>query len=315
MPVPHLLDTYQLSAHQIEAIVAEAHGYLRQDGSIADAVNTTENRRIVLAFFESSTRTRLSFEAAAQRLGVSTSTFVPAGSSLEKGESLQETLKTIQAMGFDAIVFRHATNGVHHELAATSGIPIINAGEGSRAHPTQALLDASTLIERFGNLSGLKVCLVGDIQHSRVARSNVDVFKKLDVEVSLCGPPQLMPELGEFDGVPHIASIDEAIEWADVMYLLRIQHERLERHDIPTADEYKRRYALTSDRLRSKRDIVIMHPGPVNSGVEIDTSLLNDVRSLIHRQVTHGVAVRMAVLKRSFIPRPLNLKGNDAASL
>lgn len=302
MAVPHLLDTYALSTSEIVSIVSEAHSYVSPDGLRPDSYDVLAGRRIILAFFEASTRTRLSFETAAHRLGAATLLFQPAGSSVEKGETLRETFLTIEAMSFDAMVLRHGADGAHTELAAFARMPIINAGEGSRAHPTQALLDASALMERCGDLHGKRICIVGDIRHSRVARSNVDVFRKLGAEVAICGPASLMPTDPAYDGITHVPTIDDAIAWADVVNLLRIQRERISSDVMPSIDTYRALYAMTTERMRNAGDLIVTHPGPVNLGVEIDADVLDDPRSLIHRQVTHGVAVRMAVLRRILTP-------------
>lgn len=263
---------------------------------------------MTLAFFESSTRTRLSFEAAAKRLGAVTLLFTPTGSSVEKGETLGETFATIEAMGVDAIVLRHGVNGIHHEMSQNTSMSIINAGEGSRAHPTQALLDASTLLERLpirarmAPLDGYRIVIVGDIRHSRVARSNVDVFLKLGAEVALCAPPTLAPDDDTMKGLQYFDCIEDACKWAHVVNLLRIQRERITADIVPGIDEYRERYAMTTERAQRYPDIVITHPGPVSLGVETDARVLTMSQSLVHRQVTHGVAVRMAILQRLLNP-------------
>ena len=291
----HLLNTSDLSSDDIHLIVKQAHSYLSSTTLLVEQPATLVNRRIVLAFFEVSTRTRLSFETAAHRLGARTVYFQPTGSSVEKGESLQETILTIEAMGFDAIVLRHAENGVHAGVASYTRMSVINAGEGTNAHPTQALLDVSTLMERYGSLKGLRICIVGDVLHSRVARSNADIFARLGAEIALCGPPSLLPDdrLGATKVFDHI---DKALKWANVINLLRIQRERIARNDQPSIDEYRSRFALTIERLAAYPATCVIHPGPVNIGIETDEAVLNSLQSLVHRQVTHGVAVRMAVL-------------------
>lgn len=309
----HLLNTSDLSTDDILSIVQQAHSYLASAPQQAAPVPGNEvapsqslfveqpptltNRRIVLAFFESSTRTRLSFETAAHRLGAQTVYFQPSGSSVEKGESLRETVRTIESMGFDAIILRHAENGIPAEVASFTRMSVVNAGEGTNAHPTQALLDVSTLVERFGRLDGLRICIVGDVVHSRVARSNADVFARLGAEIALCGPTSLLPAdtLGATKVFEHI---DAALEWANVVNLLRIQRERMPSNDQPAVDEYRRTYALTAERLAAFPATCVLHPGPVNIGIETDEAVLNSPQSLVHRQVTHGVAIRMAVLHR-----------------
>lgn len=294
----HLLNTSDLSTDDILSIVLQAHSYLSSSRSLfVEQPPTLANRRIVLAFFEASTRTRLSFETAAHRLGAQTVYFQPTGSSVEKGECLRETILTIEAMGFDAIILRHAENGVPSDVASYTQMSVINAGEGTNAHPTQALLDVSTLVERYGSLKGLRICIVGDVLHSRVARSNADVFARLGAEVALCGPSSLLP--GDTLGVTKVFEhIDDALKWANVINLLRIQRERIATDDQPAIDEYRSKYALTTERLAAYPATCVLHPGPVNIGIETDEEVLNSSQSLVHRQVTHGVAVRMAVLHR-----------------
>ncbi|MDZ4746593.1 MAG: aspartate carbamoyltransferase catalytic subunit [bacterium] len=307
--VRHLLNTSDLSTDDILSIVKKAHSFLvarvsEQTTSLVNEQTTPllreqppslSHRRIVLAFFEPSTRTRLSFDMAAHRLGAKTMYFQPSGSSVEKGESLRETILTIEAMGFDAIVLRHPEDGIVADVATYTSMKVINAGEGTLAHPTQALLDASTLMEQYGSMKGLRICIVGDVRHSRVARSNVDVFKRLGAEVAICGPSAMRPE-ENLGAVQTFDSIDDALQWATVINLLRIQRERMSAVELPSIEEYRSKYALTSERLTRHPGLCVIHPGPVNVGVEIDEAVLNSKQSLIHRQVTHGVAVRMATL-------------------
>ncbi len=291
----HLLNTSDLSTDDVLSIVKQAHSYLSSTALLVEQPATLVNQRIILAFFEVSTRTRLSFETAAHRLGAQTVYFQPTGSSVEKGESLRETILTIEAMGFDAMVLRHSENGVPADVASYTRMSVISAGEGTQAHPTQALLDASTLMERYGTLKGLRICIVGDVLHSRVARSNADIFSRLGAEIALCGPASLLP--GDTLGATKVFDhIDDALQWANVMNLLRIQRERIATDDQPSFDEYRSRFALTTARLADFPETCVIHPGPVNVGVETDEAVLGSPQSLIHRQVTHGVAVRMAVL-------------------
>ncbi|MBU3742139.1 MAG: aspartate carbamoyltransferase catalytic subunit [Candidatus Kapabacteria bacterium] len=301
MSSAHMLDTESWSRHDIEGLLDKAKAYLPVQGVRLPTADTLMQRRIVLAFFEASTRTRMSFELAAQRLGASTFLFQPTGSSVEKGETLAATLRTLQAMGFDAIVLRHAVDGVHRTMAAALDIPIINAGEGVSAHPTQALLDASTLRERLGTLDGKNICIVGDVRHSRVARSNVDVLTKLGANIGLCAPDIFAPDDDVFASCRRFTSIDDAIKWADCISLLRIQRERITGGVMPSIDAYRMHYAMTLTRALAAPDVVIIHPGPVNLGIEIDTEVLDLPQTLIDRQVTHGVAVRMAVLERALL--------------
>lgn len=294
----HVLDTQSWSRHDIEAILERASTYLPVPGSRLRSTDSLLHRRVVLAFFEASTRTRMSFELAVQRLGASSFMFQPTGSSVEKGETLLATMRTLQAMGFDAIILRHSENGIHHAVASAIDIPVINAGEGVRAHPTQALLDASTLRERWGTLDGRRICIVGDVRHSRVARSNVDVLTKLGAEVALCAADVFAPTDNAFASCRRFSSIDDAMAWADCIHLLRIQRERITDSNTPAVAEYRLRYAMTLARAEAAPHVAIIHPGPVNIGVEIDAAVLDLPQTLIDRQVTHGVAVRMAVLEQ-----------------
>jgi aspartate carbamoyltransferase catalytic subunit len=300
MSMRHLLSSQQLSVESITEILDTASAFLTPSGLVPVLPQTLENKRFVLAFFEPSTRTRLSFEAAVQRLGGSAVVFSQLGSSVEKGETLQETITTIESMGFDGIVIRHAGNGTHAAIASYSRMSVINAGEGSIAHPTQALLDASTIRERFGSINGVKVAIVGDLGHSRVARSTSDILVRMGAEVATCAPETLRPTDADLSRLQRFDTIDEALTWADVIFLLRIQRERITDDIVPSVDVYRERYAMTTSRAAQFPNVVIMHPGPVNVGVELDEELLSVPQSLIHRQVTHGVATRMAVLQMIF---------------
>lgn len=297
MTVPHLLSTSDLSVEGINALLDDAASFLTPDGLQLKRSQELNGKRLVLAFFEPSTRTRLSFETAADRLGASSIFFQTTGSSVEKGETMRETIMTIQAMGFDAIILRHSTNGIHRAIASYSTMSVINAGEGSAQHPTQALLDASTLRECLGSVSGKRIAIVGDLRHSRVARSTADVFARLGADVAYCAPDALVPQDDQFSTMTRFSGIDEVLPWADVVYLLRIQRERISDHSIIDPVEYRRKYAFTIERAHEHPHVRIMHPGPVGIGVEIDEDVLYRKQCLIHRQVTHGVAVRMAVLR------------------
>ena len=244
-------------------------------------------------FYENSTRTLMSFATAAHRLGASVVTLPVEQSSVKKGETLEDTARTLNAMRPDALVIRHGENGAAAAVALVMEAPVINAGDGTNEHPTQALLDAATIRQQLGRIEGLKVAICGDIRHSRVARSNAMLLPRLGAEVRLAGPPELMP-----DGVPPL-SVDEAIAGADVVMMLRIQRERLEEDLNDSPGEYLRRYGLTAERLaRAAPDAVVMHPGPMNRGVEIDSAVADDAqRSLIAVQVEMGVAMRMACLE------------------
>ncbi|MEO7814674.1 MAG: aspartate carbamoyltransferase catalytic subunit [Sphingomicrobium sp.] len=248
---------------------------------------------IVNAFFENSTRTLLSFEIAANRLGAQVVTMQVEMSSIKKGETLEDTARTLNAMRPDALIIRHATSGAPASIATIMDCPVINAGDGSGEHPTQALLDAATIRRQFGRIDGLKVAICGDLKHSRVARSNVKLLTRLGADVRLAGPPELLP--GDFTGD---GSIDTAVAGADVVMMLRIQRERLDEEFGDAPGEYLARYGLTAARMATAApDAVVMHPGPINRGVEIETALADDPdRSLIILQVEMGVAVRMACL-------------------
>jgi aspartate carbamoyltransferase catalytic subunit len=240
----------------------------------------------------------LSFETAARRLSADTMTFSVATSSVKKGESLLDTVRTIEAMGVDAIIVRHSSAGAPHRVAGWASASVVNAGDGCHEHPTQALLDAYTLRRHRGpSLDGCRVAIVGDVKHSRVARSNLKAFDALGCTITLVGPPTLMPE--RLDGWPVTVSydLDDALVDADVVYLLRIQRERIDDALFPSVREYAQRYGLTSERAaRLKPDTLVMHPGPMNRGVEIAADVADSTRSLVTEQVANGVALRMAVL-------------------
>ena len=298
MVVPHLLSTSDLSVEDINNLLDDAATVLTPDGLQPKHSTELSGKRLVLAFFEPSTRTRLSFETAADRLGASSIFFQTTGSSVEKGETMRETIHTIQAMGFDAIVIRHATNGMHGEIASYTSMSVINAGEGSAQHPTQALLDASTIRERLGTIDGKRVAIVGDLRHSRVALSTSDVLTRLGADVAFCAPDALAPQDPQFADMQRFANIEDVLPWADAVYLLRVQHERLPSDTIIDFDAYRRFYAFRMEHAQKFPHVLIMHPGPVGANVEIDEDVLNLQQCLIHRQVTHGVAVRMAVLRK-----------------
>jgi aspartate carbamoyltransferase catalytic subunit len=247
---------------------------------------------IVNAFFENSTRTLLSFEIAANRLGAQVVTMQVDHSSIKKGETLEDTARTLNAMRPDALVIRHGNRGAPADVAAVMDCPVINAGDGTGEHPTQALLDAATIRQHFGRIEGLKIAICGDLKHSRVARSNAKLLDRLGAELRLAGPPSLMPD--EMGGI----TIDEAVDSADVVMMLRVQRERMDEDLGDAPGEYLARYGLTEARLATAApEAVIMHPGPINRGVEIEGSLADHpTRSLIVRQVEMGVAVRMACL-------------------
>ena len=258
---------------------------------------TLRGATIVNLVFEASTRTRISFEFAEKRMSADTVNVASAGSSISKGETLVDTARNLEAMKIDMVVIRHNSSGAAQFLAERIESNVINAGDGTHEHPTQGLLDLLTLRQRWGSLKGRKVCICGDVLHSRVARSNIWGLQKLGAEVAVCGPRSLLPSaIGEM-GVTVFDRIEQAIEWADALNVLRLQLERMEGGYIPSLREYNRVFGVTRERLdRAPKEILIMHPGPMNRGVEIDSDVADGPHSVILDQVTNGVAVRMAVL-------------------
>ena len=293
----HLLGIADLEPAEISLILDTAEAMTEIAARPIKKVPTLRGRTVVNLFFEASTRTRMSFEVAEKRLSADTLSIAVAQSSVTKGETLLDTVRNLEAMAPDMIVIRHASSGAPHLLARLCRSAIINAGDGMHEHPTQALLDAYTIREHKKRLDGLKVAIVGDLLHSRVLRSNVQLLNKMGASVWACAPPTLMPtELTRF-GVHATTSIDEAVADADVVMMLRIQHERMHGHFIPSTREYFTLFGLTPERVRrAKPDVIIMHPGPMNRGVEIDSDVADGPYSVILEQVTNGVAVRMAVL-------------------
>jgi aspartate carbamoyltransferase catalytic subunit len=293
----HLLGIADLGPDEIALILDTAEAMTEIAARPIKKVPTLRGRTVVNLFFEPSTRTRTSFEVAEKRLSADTLSIAVAQSSVTKGETLLDTVRNLEAMAPDMIVMRHASAGAPHLLARLCRSAIINAGDGMHEHPTQALLDAFTIREHKKNFAGLKVAIVGDLLHSRVLRSNVQLLNKMGAEVWACAPTTLMPpELARF-GVRPTTSIDEAVADADVVMMLRIQHERMHGHFIPSTREYFTLFGLTPARVaRAKPDVIIMHPGPMNRGVEIDSDVADGPYSVILEQVTNGVAVRMAVL-------------------
>src|SRR5258708_7466926 len=278
-------------------LVDRAEGMTESAERPIKKVPTLRGRTVVNLFFEPSTRTRMSFEVAEKRLSADTLSIAVAQSSVTKGETLLDTIRNLEAMAPDMIVMRHGSSGAPHLLARLCRSAIINAGDGMHEHPTQALLDAFTIREHKKRLDGLKVAIVGDLLHSRVLRSNVQLLNKMGASVWACAPSTLMPvELARF-GVRATTSIDEAVADADVVMMLRIQHERMHGHFIPSTREYFTLFGLTPARVaRAKPDVIIMHPGPMNRGVEIDSDVADGPYSVILEQVGNGVAIRMAVL-------------------
>jgi aspartate carbamoyltransferase catalytic subunit len=296
--VKHLLGIDDLGADGIGEVLRLADSFLEVTRRDIPKVPALRGKTVVSMFYEDSTRTRLSFETAAKRLSADTMTFSAGSSSLRKGESLLDTVRTVEAMGIDAIVVRHRSSGVPQRIAGWIDASIVNAGDGWHEHPTQALLDAFTLRRHRGDsFAGMRVAIVGDVKHSRVARSNVKALSALGAEVTLVGPPTLMPP--DLEGWPVTVSydIDEVLPDSDVLYVLRIQRERQQEALFPSLREYATRYGITTERLaRLPADALVMHPGPTNRGVEIDALVADDPRSVINEQVANGVAVRMAVL-------------------
>lgn len=292
-----LLGIEELSVGEIQLILDTASSFKEIAARPIKKVPTLRGRTVVNLFFESSTRTRASFEIAEKRLSADTISFASAGSSVSKGESLLDTARTLEAMAPDILVMRHASSGAPHFVARMCRSKVVNAGDGMHEHPTQALLDAFTIRERKGKLEGLRVAILGDILHSRVARSNLWLLGKVGAEVVLAGPPTLMPPGIERLGARVARTVDEAVEGADVVMMLRIQTERLCGNAFPSVREYFRLFGLTPERLaRAQSNAILMHPGPMNRGVEIDSALADGPDSVILDQVANGVAIRMAVL-------------------
>ena len=293
----HLLGIAGLEADEITLILDTAVAMKEIGGRAIKKVPTLRGRTVVNLFFEPSTRTRMSFEIAEKRLSADTLSIAVATSSVTKGESLLDTVRNLEAMSPDMIVMRHGSSGAPHLLARTCRSAIINAGDGMHEHPTQALLDAFTIREHKGRLAGLKVAIIGDLAHSRVLRSNALLLNTMGAHVWACAPATLMPSHIERFGVRSTTSVDEAIDGADVVMMLRIQHERMHGHYIPSVREYFTLFGLTPDRMRrAASDAIVMHPGPMNRGVEIDSAVADGPYSVILEQVSNGVAVRMAVL-------------------
>ena len=294
-----LLGIEALDRVEIEGILEQAKRFQPQQTASRKS-DLLRGRMIVNLFFEASTRTRTSFEIAAKRLGADAISISASGSSVSKGESLVDTLNTLGAMHPDAIVMRHAASGAPHFLARHLPTPIINAGDGTHEHPTQALLDARTILDRRPTLEGLRVAIIGDIAHSRVARSNLFLLSKFGAQIVLCGPASLLPsELAQLaPGVTLTYKIEEAIRDADVIMMLRVQLER--QHEATfSANEYFQFYGLRREHIGlAKPDAIVMHPGPINRGREISSEVADSQRSVILNQVENGIAVRMAVLER-----------------
>ena len=292
-----ILDIASLSAEEILFILDTADKMKEISLRPVKKVPTLRGQTVILFFYEASTRTRTSFDIAAKRLSADSISLAASTSSISKGESLIDTAKNLEAMNADVIVIRHSASGAPHLLAKNLKASVINAGDGTHAHPTQALLDMMTVREKKGRLKGLKIAIIGDIAHSRVARSDIAGFTKMGAEVVLAGPPTMMPKGIESLGAKVFYNIDHAIDGADVVMMLRIQKERQKSFLFPTEREYARIYGLSRNRLkRAASDVIVMHPGPVNWGLEISPDFMEDSGSVILDQVENGVAVRMALL-------------------
>jgi aspartate carbamoyltransferase catalytic subunit len=296
----HLLGTESLTAEQIRFLLDEAKPFQEFQRHPLKKLATLRGKTVALAFFEASTRTRISFATSAARLGADTMNLQAETSSLKKGESLLDTVRTLDAMRPDCIAMRHSSSGAAAFVASHLDIPVINAGDGMHEHPTQALLDALTIRDRLGKLDGLNITIIGDILHSRVARSNLHLLAKFGCRFTLCGPAMWLPK--EFDclypgvSVRRTARIDEALEGADAMIVLRVQQERLHEPALPL-DEYILLYQLTPERLRrAQAGALVLHPGPMIRGLEIDPAVADGPQSCVLEQVTNGLAVRMAIL-------------------
>jgi len=295
----HLLDIADLDRAELEGLLDDADGFVEVLARPIPKVPALRGKTVTTAFFEASTRTRLSFERAAKSLSADTMTFSPGTSSLSKGESLKDTVLTLQAMGSDLLVMRHQAVGAARRAAEWLSIPVVNGGDGAHQHPTQALLDSLAVRRRFGRLEGLQIAIVGDIRHSRVARSDLLAFSKLGATVTLVAPRTLLPVSTEGWPVQVSASLDDLLPGLDVVYLLRVQTERGGASVFPSLPEYTARFGMTRERRsRMKEGAVVMHPGPMNRGVEIADEVADDPDALVLEQVSMGVAVRMAVLFR-----------------
>jgi aspartate carbamoyltransferase catalytic subunit len=294
----HLLGIEPLTAEQITFILDQAKPFQEFQRHPLKKLATLRGKTVALAFFEPSTRTRISFATAAARLGADTMNLQAESSSLKKGESLIDTVWTLEAMRPDGIVIRHAASGAPEFIARRLEIPVLNAGDGTHEHPTQALLDALTIRDRKGRLEGLNVTILGDILHSRVARSNIHLLSRFGARLTLCGPAMWIPKELEClaPNIRRVSRIEEALEDADVVMVLRVQSERINEPPI-SMDDYILRYQLNSERLRgAKPDAIVLHPGPIIRGLEIDPAVADGPQSCILEQVTNGLAVRMALL-------------------
>lgn len=297
LSVNHLLGIKGLTQADIDLIFKTADNFKEVINRPIKKVPSLRDYTIANIFFENSTRTKLSFELAQKRLSADTISFSAAQSSVSKGETLIDTVNNILAMKVDMVVMRHPNPGAHHFLSKHVNCAIVNAGDGAHEHPTQALLDAFSMREKLGDLAGKKIVIVGDILHSRVALSNIFLLQLLGAEVKVCGPNSLMPQYIESLGVKVENNLIKALEWCDVANMLRVQNERMETNYFPSTREYVKQYGLTQTILNQlQKEIIIMHPGPINRGVEITSEVADSSQSIILNQVENGVAIRMAVI-------------------
>jgi aspartate carbamoyltransferase catalytic subunit len=293
----HLLGLQGVPKEDIQTILDTAHTFREILERPIKKVPTLQGKTIVNLFYESSTRTRISFELAEKRLSADAINFSVSGSSVGKGETFKDTVKNIEAMKIDMVVVRHSAAGTPLYLTKICHSNVINAGDGTHEHPTQALLDMYSIRQKVGHLEGLKVCIVGDVAHSRVALSNIFGLKTMGAKVSVCGPSTMIPRDIKNLGVDVIYNIDEAIQENDVLNVLRIQLERKAREYFPSIREYAKYFGITNERLdKNGKDILILHPGPINRGVELSSEVADGSNQIILYQVTNGVAIRMAVL-------------------
>jgi aspartate carbamoyltransferase catalytic subunit len=293
----HLLRIGDLTADEVLGLVNTAHRFVEVSEREIKKLPTLRGKTVVNLFFEPSTRTRTSFEIAGKRLSADVINITAQASSVVKGETFKDTVLNIASMKPDALVIRHSSPGTPLYASKIVGCPVINAGDGAHAHPTQALLDIMTITERGKSLENLNVSIIGDILHSRVARSNINAFKMFNANITLCGPKTLMPQNVESLGVRFTHDISEAVEGADVIMMLRIQSERMAQGLFPSLREYSAHFCLDSRVMKKARpDVIVMHPGPINRGIEISSEVADGPYSVILNQVTHGVAMRMAVL-------------------
>ncbi len=297
----HILDTDDWSREEIEGVLETTGAMVEVLSRPIRKAPPLRGKTVILFFAEASTRTRVSFELAAKALSADVTNITASGSSVEKGETLLDTVRTLEALGGDIVVMRHASSGAPYFVAERTSAPVINAGDGAHAHPTQGLLDAYTLRGALGDLDGKRIVIVGDVTHSRVARSDINTLVPLGARITLSGPPTLIPAAWRCGapppGVTFDADLDRAIDGADGVIALRLQRERQESGLLPSLREYNRVWGLTTARVgRMRPDAPVMHPGPMNEGIEIDAAVAHGARSLVERQVTNGVAVRMALL-------------------